>query len=57
MGEAAARRTPIQIADLADARAPVARRKLAAGFRSALIVPLVGPERILGAIILLRQDR
>jgi signal transduction histidine kinase len=28
---------------------------LAAGFRSALIVPLVGPERILGAIVLMRR--
>ena len=29
---------------------------LAAGFHSALIVPLVGAERILGAIILMRQE-
>jgi GAF domain-containing protein len=53
MGEAAARRAPIQLADL-DKRpsAPLRDASLAAGIRSVLIVPLVGPERILGALIL-----
>ena len=38
-------------------RAPrCATLTLAAGFHSALIVPLVGAERILGAIILMRQE-
>ncbi len=56
MGEAAARRVPIQLADLADrASYPLRDITLAAGFHSALIVPLVGAERILGAIILMRQ--
>jgi len=57
MGEAAARRMPIQIADLAERpSAPLRNASVAAGFRSALIVPLVGPERILGAIILMRRE-
>jgi GAF domain-containing protein/anti-sigma regulatory factor (Ser/Thr protein kinase) len=57
MGEAAARRMPIQIADLAKRpSAPLRDASLAAGFRSALIVPLVGPEHVLGAIILMRQE-
>jgi len=57
MGEAAARRMPIQIADLAKRpSAPLRDASLAAGFRSALIVPLVGPERVLGAIILMRRE-
>jgi GAF domain-containing protein/HAMP domain-containing protein/anti-sigma regulatory factor (Ser/Thr protein kinase) len=57
MGEAAARRIPIQLADLAQRpRAPLRDASLAAGYHSALIVPLVGPERVLGAIILMRQE-
>ena len=36
--------------------APLRDATLAAGFHSALIVPLVGAERILGAIILMRQE-
>jgi GAF domain-containing protein/anti-sigma regulatory factor (Ser/Thr protein kinase) len=57
MGEAVARREPIQLADLADrASYPLRDITLAAGFHSALIVPLVGAERIFGAIILMRQE-
>ncbi len=57
MGEAAARREPIQLPDLAQrASYPLRDITLAAGFHSALIVPLVGAERILGAIILMRQE-
>src|SRR5256714_1218777 len=56
MGEAAAHRAPIQLADLAQrASYPLRDVTLAGGFRSALIVPLVGPERILGAIVLMRR--
>ncbi len=57
MGEATARRTPIHIADLA-ARpsAPLRDAALAAGFHSALIVPLVGAERVFGAITLMRHE-
>ncbi len=57
MGEAVARRMPIQLPDLAQrASYPLRDVTLAAGFHSALIVPLVGAERILGAIILMRQE-
>jgi signal transduction histidine kinase len=56
MGEAAVRRMPIQIADLAKrASSPLRDGSFAAGFRSALIVPLVGPQRILGAMVLQRR--
>jgi GAF domain-containing protein/HAMP domain-containing protein len=56
MGEAVARRAPIQLADLAERpSAPLRDITLAAGFHSALIVPLVGAERIFGAITLMRQ--
>jgi signal transduction histidine kinase len=55
MGEAAARRTPIQIADLTDRpSAPLRDAAVAAGLRSVLIVPLVGPQRVLGALVLQR---
>ncbi len=57
MGDAAARRTPIQIADLARRpSAPLRDAALAAGFHSTLIVPLVGAERIFGAITLMRHE-
>jgi signal transduction histidine kinase len=57
MGEAVARRMPIQLPDVAQrASYPLRDITLAAGFHSALIVPLVGAERILGAIILMRQE-
>jgi GAF domain-containing protein len=57
MGEAAATRTPVQLPDLEKrASYPLRDITFAAGFRSALIVPLAGVERILGAIILMRQE-
>jgi signal transduction histidine kinase len=57
MGEAVARRMPVQLADTAQrASNPLRDLTLGAGFHSALIVPLVGPERILGAIILMRKE-
>jgi len=56
MSEAVARRAPVQLADLAERpRAPLRDASLSAGFRGALIVPLVGPERILGVLALQRR--
>jgi GAF domain-containing protein/anti-sigma regulatory factor (Ser/Thr protein kinase) len=56
MTEAAARRAPIQLADLATrSKTPLVEASLAAGLHSALVVPLVGPERILGAMVLQRR--
>ncbi|HEV2300911.1 MAG TPA: ATP-binding protein, partial [Stellaceae bacterium] len=56
MGEAAAKRLPIQLADVSRRSSyPMRDATLAAGFRAALIVPLVGPERVLGALILMRR--
>jgi len=57
MGEAAAHRAPVQLIDLAQRpSSPLRDLTLAAGYHSALIVPLVGAERILGAIILMRKE-
>jgi signal transduction histidine kinase len=56
MGEAAAQRAPIQIADIAERpSSPLRDVSLAAGYRAVLIVPLVGQDRILGAIHLQRR--
>jgi GAF domain-containing protein/anti-sigma regulatory factor (Ser/Thr protein kinase) len=57
MGEAVARRTPIQLADLAERpSAPLRDMNLAAGFHSVLIVPLIGAERTFGALVLQRRE-
>ena len=49
MGEAAARRAPLQFADLATRPSyPLRDITLAAGFRSVLIVPLLGAESVFG---------
>jgi signal transduction histidine kinase len=56
MGEAAARRAPLQIPDLAARHSyPLRDLTLGAGFHSVLIVPLVGPEETIGAFILERR--
>jgi GAF domain-containing protein/HPt (histidine-containing phosphotransfer) domain-containing protein/ActR/RegA family two-component response regulator len=56
MGEAASQRAPVQLADLAErSSAPLRDISLAAGYRAALIVPLVGQERVLGALVLQRR--
>jgi signal transduction histidine kinase len=56
MGEATRTRRPLQLADLtARPSYPLRDATLAAGFRSVLIVPLVGADRIFGAIVLERR--
>jgi GAF domain-containing protein len=57
MGQAIAIRGPVELPDLSAASAnPLREATLAAGFHSALIVPLVGAERVFGAITLMRHD-
>ena len=57
MGEAAARRMPLQFYDLATRPSyPLRDITLASGFHSVLIVPLLGVERIFGAIVLVRRS-
>jgi len=54
--EAAVQGAPLQLADLEQRpSAPLRDMSLAAGYRAALIVPLVGQERILGALVLQRR--
>jgi len=57
MGEAALTRQPVQLADMAAGPSyPLREALVAAGFRSALVVPLAEPEKILGALVLVRRS-
>jgi GAF domain-containing protein/CheY-like chemotaxis protein/anti-sigma regulatory factor (Ser/Thr protein kinase) len=57
MGEAARRREPIQIADLREAPASAINDIiLGAGYRALLVVPLLGPDRIVGALVVRRKE-
>src|ERR1700680_5114811 len=56
IGEAARRREPIQIADLREAPASALNDSiLGAGYRALLVVPLLGPEGIVGALVVRRK--
>ena len=56
LGQAVANRAPLQIPDLLQRPSnPLRDSAVAAGFHSALIVPLVGADRIMGATILERR--
>jgi GAF domain-containing protein len=55
-GEAIAKRQPLQISDLTQRPSdPLRDAVLEAGFRASLIVPLLGAERPLGALVLRRR--
>jgi GAF domain-containing protein len=57
IGEAAMRRAPVQIADLqGEAPNPVTNVILRAGFRALLIIPLLRPDRIVGALVVRRRE-
>ncbi len=56
MGEAALTRQPVQLADMAVGPSyPLREAIVVAGFRSALVAPLADPEKILGALVLVRR--
>src|SRR5262249_28186719 len=56
IGEAAAQRKPGQIADLRDEPpSPIIELVLRSGYRALLIVPLVGPDRVVGALVVRRK--
>jgi len=57
IGEAAERRKPIQIANLsAEPQSPLLDIILAAGFRALLVMPLLRPDRVLGALVVRRRE-
>jgi signal transduction histidine kinase/CheY-like chemotaxis protein len=56
IAEAAAQRAPMQTPDLKDAApSPVLNILLRAGFRAVLIVPLLGPEGLIGMLVVRRK--
>ena len=56
LGQATKNRMPVQIADLSEEpRYPVQDIILEAGFRALLIVPLLGPDRTVGALVVRRK--
>jgi signal transduction histidine kinase len=57
IGQAAARRQPIQIPDLqAEPRSAGRDIVLAAGFRALLVIPLLSGERIIGGLVVRRRE-
>ncbi|RUV75497.1 MAG: GAF domain-containing protein [Mesorhizobium sp.] len=56
IGEAARRRTPIQVPDLSKGTpSPALRIVLDAGYRGVLVVPLLRPNKIVGALVVRRR--
>src|SRR4029077_13703404 len=56
LGEAAAQRAPMQIADLREQpQTAVNELILRSGYRALLVVPLIGPDRVVGALVVRRK--
>src|SRR6266576_2939402 len=56
IADAAAQRAPVQAADLKDAApSPVLSILLRAGYRALLVVPLLGPEGLIGMLVVRRK--
>jgi signal transduction histidine kinase len=56
IGDAARRRAPVQLLDLADGPpTPTLKAVLDAGYRSVLVVPLLRPNKIVGALVVRRR--
>jgi signal transduction histidine kinase/HAMP domain-containing protein len=56
IGEAARLRAPVQVADLKlESKSPVQQIVLDAGYRSVLVVPLLRPNKIVGALVVRRK--
>ena len=57
IGQAAETRAPVQVANLSEEpHAPVMDLILQAGFRAVLVVPLLRPDRVLGALVVRRRE-
>ncbi|MBO0711758.1 MAG: GAF domain-containing protein, partial [Acetobacteraceae bacterium] len=57
IGEATQTRAPVQIANLSEEpHSPITDIILEAGFRAALVVPLLRPDRVLGALVVRRRQ-
>jgi GAF domain-containing protein len=55
IGAATAQRRPIQVADIRDQPSPVNEIVLREGYRSILIIPLLRPDHIVGALVVRRK--
>jgi signal transduction histidine kinase len=56
IGEAAEARTPVQLPDLSEAPpSPIMSLLIEAGYRAVLVVPLLRPDRALGALVVRRS--
>src|SRR5262249_183963 len=55
VGRAAAKRAPIQIPDLLEESSLVLDVVIRAGYRALLVVPLLGPNQIVGALVVRRR--
>jgi signal transduction histidine kinase/CheY-like chemotaxis protein len=56
LADAAAQKAPVQVADLKEAPlSPVLNILLRAGYRALLIVPLLGPEGLIGMLVIRRK--
>src|SRR6266487_2083541 len=56
IADAAAQRAPVQVADLKDAApSPVLSILLRAGYQALLVVPLLGPEGLIGMLVVRRK--
>ena len=56
IGQAAAKRVPAQIPDVRNEPSELLDDIVRAGFRALLIVPLLGPDRIVGALVVRRKQ-
>lgn len=57
IGDAARRGTPIQVPDLEEQTPPSVQKIVPdAGYRSVLVVPLLGPNKIVGALVVRRRE-
>jgi len=56
VGKAAAQRTPLQIANALASSAEVLDEVVRAGFRALLVVPLLRPDQIVGALVVRRKQ-
>ena len=58
IGDAARRRAPVQVADLSSegTLSPLQKIVLEAGYRGVLVVPLLRPDKIVGALVVRRRN-
>src|SRR5260370_20970845 len=57
VGQAARQRSAVQVADFSnEPSSPIQELILKAGYRALLVVPLVGPDKILGALVVRRKQ-